>query len=340
MAWLYYPDSDLPEGMTDLLRITASPELLEKFAENNNLQANELSNSLFNFIEKVMLNEKNTNEKILGADKLTSVQCQKYHYQLLSSIYDPASSKRENADKYLALITTAHQEIIANTKEQEQICFSEHRRTQNHSHVAVAQAQTKQSYAKTAVALFSAFAVITLVSMAGKLSDPANPEIITQNKTNNTIIENETLDKRNIVKVTTLKTKISAAPTRPAIQANSLDVQSLLKGLETAYEQGNVDTIKPILANAPDIQDQTEKQLNDKLETLFEITNERKMVLFDFKWADVAGNLEGKGKFLSRYLLVGESEWINREGTAFVKAQLIDNELKVTQLKLENQTID
>ena len=64
------------------------------------------------------------------------------------------------------------------------------------------------------------------------------------------------------------------------------------------------------------------------------------MLLFDFSWTDVSGELEGKGRFLSRYQLIGENEWLTREGTALVSAQKIKNNLKVTQFNLENQSID
>ncbi len=124
------------------------------------------------------------------------------------------------------------------------------------------------------------------------------------------------------------------------MQATSTKLQTLLKELEGAYEEGNVDAIKPILANAPEIKSQTDKQINDKLETLFEITSERKMVLFDFNWTDVSGTLVGKGKFLSRYKLIGEKKWLTREGTASVSAKKHHNKLTITQLILENQSID
>jgi len=89
MAWLCFPDSDLPDGINDLLRVAASNDLLKEFSEKNDIDAEELSNSLFNFIEKVMLNEKNSDEKILGANKFSTSQTQKFHYQLLMKIYHP-----------------------------------------------------------------------------------------------------------------------------------------------------------------------------------------------------------------------------------------------------------
>lgn len=340
MAWLCFPDSDFPEGMSDLLRLAASPELLNEFATTNGFNSEDLSNSLFNFIEKTMLNENNSYEKVLGTDKFTSTQTQKFHYQLLMKIYHPDSSSRPNADKYSALITKSYQEIKKREEEQDHIHFSEYRKTPTNFHHASVKAESHLSYAKTAFAIVSALAIILLVSMTGKLYDPANPELITKNKDDKNIVQNEKVESQQLMKVTTLKTKISAAPTQPSIKATSTTVQSLLKELELAYEKGDVDVIKPILANAPDIQNQTEKQLNDKLETIFQITSERKMVLFDFKWTDVAGKLEGKGKFISRYQLIGESEWLTREGSALVTAEKIQNKLKITQLILENQTID
>ena len=340
MAWLCFPDSDFPEGMSDLLRLASSHDLLVEFANTNGFDSDELSISLFNFIEKTMLNEKNSDEKILGTDKFTPSQTQKFHFQLLMKIYHPDSSKRPNAENYSVLITKAYNDLKKKEEEQDLIRFSEHRRTpKNYQHAANSH-ETHLSYTKTAIAIISALTIILMVSMTGKLYDPANPELITKNKDDKNIVQNNEVDPQQLMKVTTLKTKISSAPAKPSIQASSTTVQSLLKELEVAYEEGNVGLIKPILANAPDIKDQTEKQLNDKLETIFQITSERKMVLFDFNWTNVSGKLEGKGKFLSRYQLLGENEWLTREGTALVSAQKINNKLKITQLILENQTID
>ena len=64
------------------------------------------------------------------------------------------------------------------------------------------------------------------------------------------------------------------------------------------------------------------------------------MVLFDFNWTNISGALKGEGKFISRYQLVGENNWLTREGHALVSAQKVNKKLKITQLILENQTIE
>ncbi len=346
MAWLCFPDSDLPDGVTDLLRLCASKELLTEFSDTNGFDAEQLSKGLFNFIETVLVNEKHIDEKILGTDKFASLQLQKYHYQLLMKIYHPDHSSRPNAEEYTAIITMAYQRLKEKQKSQETISFSESRRPPKSYYQATKKAETHISNTKTAIAVVSAVTLFALVAMTGKLYDPANPELINADNNNiiNTIVDiasdNDVIESQNIVKViatTENKLKDDAY----SIKANSTKLQKLLKNLEIAYEEGIISIIKPILANAPDIKNQSEKEINDKLETLFEITSERKMVLFDFSWTSTdTGTIQGKGKFLSRYKLMGERKWLTREGEATVSAKNINNNLKITQLILENQSID
>ena len=336
MAWLCFPDSDFPEGISDLLRLCSSKEQLIEFSNNNDFDPQELSTGLFRFIEQAIVNENNSDEKILGTDKFASSQIQKFHYQLLMKIYHPDLSNRPNAEHYAALITNAYQRLKDKENAQEKISFSENRRPPKSYYQATQKAESQISNTKTVFAIVSSLTIFALVAMAGKFYDPASPELIASNNA----VQVDNIESQKFIKVTAVKSNQVLATQKDNIQATSTNLQMLLKDLESAYEEGDVDAIKPILANAPEIKDQSAKELNDKLETLFEITDERKMVLFDFNWKTVSGALEGKGKFLSRYKLVGETKWLTREGTATVSAEKINNKLKVTQLTLENQTID
>lgn len=341
MAWLCFPDSDLPDGINDLLRIAASPEQLNEFAKTNGFDSIELSTALFNFIEKTMLNEKNSFEKILGTNKFSSSQTQKFQYQLLKKIYHPNLNKRPNTEYYSSLITNAYQQLKTKENETDSISFSEQRKPPHSYYQATRKAESHISNTKTAIALISAVTICSLVAMSGKFYGHSNIELTTNNNDQLNIVQQTSTDSQKLLKVTSVKQDVILETEQASIKASNSKLQGLLKDLEIAYEDGNVSKIKPILANAPDLKDQTEKQLNDKLETIFEITAERKMVLFDFNWtSSVPESIEGKGKFISRYQLVGEKKWLTREGTASVTAQKVNNELKITQLVLENQNIE
>ena len=334
MAWLCFPASDYPDGITDLLKLCSSKERLIEFSNANGFDPEDLSKSLFNFIEKAIVNENNSDEKILGTDKFSSSQIQKYHYQLLMKIYHPDLSDRPNSEHFSSLISKAYKKLKDKEKAQEKISFSENRRPPKSYYQATKKAESQISNTKSAIAIVSTLTIFAFVAFIGKLFDPTSPELVT----NNDSIQVENTEPQSFIKVIATKPPITPPPER--ILATSTRLQMLLKELETAYEDGNVDAIKPILANAPEIRDQSAKELNDKLETLFKITDERKMVLFDFNWTNVSGTLKGKGKFLSRYKLVGETKWLTREGIASISAKKDNIKLKVTQFILENQTID
>jgi len=338
MAWLCLPDSDLPEGVSNLLRLCASPELLDEFADNNGFDSDELVHGLYIFIEKVMLDENNSDEKVLGGDQLSSTQMLKFHYKLLMKIYHPDHSNRPNTDYYSTIIAKSYHQLKEKQRLQDSISFSESRKPPYSYYQATNRAEKQVSNIKTALAIVSALSIFALVSMAGKLYTPVEPQLIVNKITQPQ--QTNTIEEKKLIKVTAVKSKKLPNAIATDIDLSNNKLQMLLKELEVAYEQGDVETIKPILANTPEIENQTDKQLNDKLETLFEITNERKMVLFDFGWTKVSGTLKGQGKFLSRYKLIGETKWLTREGTAFITANNIKEQLKITQLKLENQSFE
>ena len=335
MSGLYLSDAGLPEGISEVLSLCASKEKLSDFALKHKLDAEQLSLDLYNFLETVMLQENNIDEKILGGDTLTSLPVLKSHYKLLMKIYHPDQNQSPNAEYFSTLISKAYQRI-KQQQEQDVISFSEHRRNSQRHYQAAKKEEIHISYTKTAIAVVSTLTIFTLVAMTGKFFDPANPELISQEN----VVDSNPTPAQNLLKVTALKSTQNIDDEENKITATSTKLQNLLKDLEVAYEKGDVEQIKPILANTPETQNQTEKQLDDKLETLFEITSERKMVLFDFKWTSVSGTLQGKGRFLSRYQLIGEKNWLTREGTALINANNQNNKLKVTQLVLENQSID
>ena len=49
MAWLCFPASDYPDGITDLLKLCSSKERLIEFSNANGFDPEDLSKSLFNF---------------------------------------------------------------------------------------------------------------------------------------------------------------------------------------------------------------------------------------------------------------------------------------------------
>jgi len=335
MAWLCFAESELPEGIIDLLRLCTSKKNLEAYVDKHGFDSESLYESLINFIEKVMLVEGNSNKKVLGINKFSSAETQKLHYQLLMRIYHPDINASSNASIYSTMITNAYQQLKQKNKDAQDsssINVSDYRMPPKSYYQAIHKSQNQISNTRSAIAILSAIFIVALVALVGHLYDPANPELIAIS----TNIENHTAVEQ------TSQNEFRVAALSPTIDDDITDtqLQYLLKNLETAYEKGIVSLIKPILANTPEIKGQTEKELSDKLETLFEITTERKMLLFDFDWKNVGGQIEGTGKFISRYHLVGEERWLSREGVATVTTQKTGNQLRITQLELENNAID
>lgn len=343
MAWLCFPDSELPEGTTELLRLCTSKNKLEAFAKEHDLEEETLHKALMNFVEKAVVIEGNSNEKILATkkptnnsltNKIKSEETMKLHYQLLMKIFHPDINSNPNATHFSSLVSKAYSNMkqVNNhehtTDQDGSITVSEYRKPPKSFYQATQKTETKISNARSAIAILSAITIFTLVAMVGHFFDPASPELITTS-----------IEKEPQTSEATEPNPIRKAAISNAVDISDANLQAMLSKLENAYEDGRVDIIKPILANAPEIKGQTDQQLNDKLETLFEITNQRKMVLFNFDWSNISGQIQGKGKFLSRYHLEGEEKWLTREGTATITVIQDGRKLTVNQLELENQSI-
>ncbi len=339
MAWLCFPDSELPNGITELLRLCTSKKQLEEFAEEHELDSVALHLALLNFVEKAIVIENNSNEKILGTKLVNNTYTNtnqseatlKLHYQLLMKIFHPDTNSNTEATHYAALVSKAYSQLKQNHTDQEKIItVSEYRKPPKSFYAATKKTEMQISNTRSVIAVLSAITIFTLVAMIGHFYDPANPELVT------TTIDDSSQNPESIVQTNTVR-KASISST---IDVSDSNLQEMLSKLESAYEDGRVDIIKPILSNAPEIQGQTDQEINDKLETLFEITRERKMVLFDFHWNNVSGEVQGKGKFLSRYHLEGEEKWITRKGKATITAVQDGRKLTINQLDLENSSIE
>lgn len=343
MAWLCLPESEYPEGITDLLSLCASDSQLEKFAYKYNLNAKDIHRVLVNFINKVILIKGNSDIKLLGTDKLATPKLRKLHYQLLMRIYHPDVNSSLKAKEYTGIVTAAYHRLknahavieIKTTRQNNNL-----RKPPKSFYQATKRAEQHISNVKSAFAAVSAISIISLVAFAGHLYDPANPELTISNNTTNSELNTPSQNSQDSLPAQESKFRMVSLSATDKQELNEIKLQKLVQSLESAYELGNVVQIKNILANSPEIVDQTDQQISQKLETLFEITSERKMLLYDFNWRNISGKMQGQGKFISRYQLKGEDQWLTREGNAHITAQQSGSQLEVTHLELQNQSIE
>jgi curved DNA-binding protein CbpA len=332
MSWLCQSNALLPDGVTELLRLASSTNKIKLFADKYHTDEEQLQKILLKFIDVVLLNESNSNEKVLGVDEQVDFDLYKTHYQLLIKIYHPDKNTSPDAAYQTARITKAYHAVknMKPTSEYKNIQISRvHPNSFNH---ATLKAEQEISNVKSA---FIAVAVITFLSavwLGGYIYEPASPELFSKasNDSDPTLFFNA--DQSN-------QFTMAKSANVDETQSEQFKFQALLSSIETAYEDGNARKIQTIL-NSPEIKEQSDKEVLAKLKNLFEITSERKMLLYDFEWKNLSGEISGKGKFLSRYQLKGDNQWLIREGVASIIASQSDKSLNITSLKLDNKNID
>ncbi len=341
MEWLTFPESELPEGVTDLLRLCASSKKLNDFATMMKIKKSLLKKVMMHFIEEVLLTTTNPTYKYLGLNHNNNAAERKLNYQLLMKIYHPDINPSEDAADKASKITNAYQTLNKQSEhfptQQKFRDKSDPRTPPNSFYRATLKAEKTLSQTKNTFYAMASLALVSLLSLAAYFVQSTKPELIVQNKLAPT-------------EINTSKSQSLQQQPPPQVQpllastANLYDLEphleTLLHQLELSYELGKVENIEPILSNTPEISGQSTEQITAKLKSLFEITQERKMLLYGFSWKKVANTVQGEGKFLSRYQFTNENQWQTREGIAIIRAENKNKSLKIISLELNNKTIE
>ncbi len=336
MAWICQSSSALPDGITELLQLSSSYEKISDFAEKNHTDATVFQQMLLNFIERVLLNENNSNEKLLGIDERSDPDLLKVHYQLLIKVFHPDKNHSSDATVHAAQLTKAYTTIKNQrnvSNEFKNIRIS--RVPPKNFYQAASKAEQEISNVKGASIVILVVTLLAAVWIGGYFYKPNSTELFSKNtlaldeKAQEKLVSEEQKNHFLMARHEDIKTTFSKQD----------QFQELLRSIEVAYEKGNAMKIQTIL-NSPEIKQQSEKEVLAKLKNLFQITSDRKMLLYDFEWSNVSGQIEGKGKFLSRYHLNDNNQWLTREGLASILAIESDNIMNIKSLKLNNKNID
>lgn len=334
MEWLTLPDAPYPEGVTDLLQLCSSYERMEHFSLKYHIETDALRTILLNFIERVILKETNTAESLLGLEKWTEFDLLRKHYKLLIKIYHPDINNSSFASIQTSRITTTYNTLKKNQNATDtsfkNITLS--KVPPKHFYNPSSTVKQQKSSLKSAFFVMTVLALLSLTVIITQLFEQNKPQLIAKSEGDKSTKE-ITPPFTNTFSMTQLQGNLSSF-------TPDLALQDILRDIEGYYENGAVEQIKPILANLPEISSQSDEQIQAKLETLFKITQERKMLLFDFDWLKVSGTYKGSGKFLSRYQIIGEEIWKIRKGDASITAKLINGQLSITSFKLENNDIN
>lgn len=344
MSGLTSVHGTLPSGISDLLRLCASEKKMEAFTSERNIDPDMLYNVLTHFIEKVLFKEGASPYKILGLDKQStydslestsstlnesSKDSLRLHYQLLMKIYHPDRNRSSSSAFYASKISKAYEQLkkpsSTSAESNENHLYPEPPKS---FYQATQKAQNQINQTRNTFLMVSGMLVIALFIAAIYLNQPDSSGLIVRNNAIPTPEFSHSMLSPQTQEISSINSDLASYKNVINGQVSEKSMQSLLQKLEHAYEEGNVKQITPILANDPEMRQKSNKELSSRLATLFKITEERKMVLYDFSWANVAGKIKGKGQFLSRYLLAGDDIWQTRTGLASITAE-IDNNNKI-----------
>jgi DnaJ-domain-containing protein 1 len=108
------PFRQLPDGITELLRIVSSDGALKRISNKNNLNALRFRRILLNYIETVLFQECNSDLRKLGLDQGADSALQKLHYKLLMNIFHPDKLSNDlSSPHYAQIISKAYKRIRA-----------------------------------------------------------------------------------------------------------------------------------------------------------------------------------------------------------------------------------
>ncbi len=339
MSWVCQSDTPLPDGITELLRLTSSSDHVEQFAEKNHTDPIALQKLLINFIDNVLLTKNNSDSKLLGLTANADTELFKLHYQLLIKIYHPDKNTSPDAVYQTSKITKAYQSMKDQQPASEYKNIRISRAHPKSFYTATSKAEQQISTVKSTLIAVLTTTVISVILIGGYLYEPSKQELFAQKINDGFSVTKISNDEQKTLPANEGEGVNHFSMAKYADASDLELLQTLLSSIEVAYEKGDANKIQTLL-NSPEIKEQSDKDVFEKLKQLFQITSKRKMVLYNFEWKNIAGQISGKGKFLSRYHLNDQKQWLTREGVASIIASKTDKLLFIKSLKLDNKIID
>ncbi len=106
------PQRKLPRGVTELLRIVSSDAALKQISKKNNIDATRFRKILLNYIQEVLLNDNNSDLRVLGLDQTADNSLRRLHYRLLMNVFHPDKfDSTSAAHHYTQLISKSYKNI-------------------------------------------------------------------------------------------------------------------------------------------------------------------------------------------------------------------------------------
>ena len=324
------------DDITDLLTLS----LLESHKINDLSKQFEieLQPLLLRYIEENILRNPRSDWQALGLGPQDDPQKIEQHYLLLVKLINTKFTNSEHQHHYLRRISDAYKHLKAedNNSEFKNITLSSVPPKTYYQH--------RPQNDSTAFSLFESKNVLLALAGFVLLAVFFSLHTIQQETDTTTLTKKSTAPHTRLANSSFSEISHSFNISQLKSTNNTIDKKAIYKvvqKLEGYYEKGDVQKIKPILAQSPDIQNQTDEQIQSKLETLFRITQNRKMLFYDFNWQYISGNYIGNGKFLSRYQMVNDDDWKIRTGKAKILAtDKPQNTLKIIGIQLENGNIE
>ncbi len=335
----------LPQGMSELLQVTASSKKRQELAEKYGIEDSVMREALHSFLRLVLSDHTNSPYRGLAAREQASLDTCKKHKKLLRNIFHPDRFPDDYCHAVMQQVQQSYDQIetiqkvsttpeVATKPQSMNTPRKESYRTSKPDFVIDHSPRYSSSYNKSYekkqinYVLVAGIAGIALLGVLIMLVVPSGPQsIVRQNVVSISNEPEPTLAAEQFTLASNVSNKLTNQPAVLSSEQQASRIQSLLNEFEVALEGDLIAELK-----ASNISSQSSKQITD----LFLSAKNKKVFLHDFSWKPTTNGFYGEGEFLTRFEFHDRQQWITRHGKSAITLSDENSKLLIKQFKFED----
>ena len=333
----------LPQGMSELLQVTASRKKRQELADNSGIEDSVMREALHSFLRLVLADHETSPFRGLAAREKASLEtCQK-HKKLLHNIFHPDRFPNDYCHEVMQQVQQSYEQIenarvtpLAEESIQSEDVFNQRKetyRTSKPDFVIDHSPRYKSSYTKYQekkqinYVLVAGITGIALLGVLIMLVVPSGPQSIVRQDVVSLSNQQTSETSKQFTLASNVANTLPSKAISSTVDTQGSRIKKLLNEFEVALEGNLIGELAP-----SDISARSSKQIID----LFVSAKSKKVFLHNFSWQPTTTGFYGEGEFLTRFEFGQRQQWVTRRGKSSITLSEENSRLLIKQFHFED----